>query len=267
MYFSKEDANYWYEIHGEGIPVVLLHGFTGSTSTWKRFIEFAPSSLQLITIDLPGHGRTIVNSPRTMESCCKDLQSLFTALGLEKIHLVGYSMGGRTALSYAMFDPERITTLTLESASPGLKTEMERKERQENDEGLAKKIELEGLESFVAYWENIPLFDSQKALPPSMKDAIRKERLGQSTKGLAMSLRYMGTGSQPSWWEKMKYFSAPVLLITGELDEKYIRINKEMSKHFPNAQFITCKDIGHSIHVEKPEIFGKLVTEFILSYI
>lgn len=265
MYYSVNDANYWYEIHGNGVPVVLLHGFTGSTSTWKRFIEVASSQLQLITVDLPGHGKTMTQSPRTMEACCKDLQSLFSHLELEEIHLVGYSMGGRTALSYAMFDSKRIETLTLESASPGLKTEKERKERRENDKKLAKKIKVQGIESFVKHWENIPLFDSQKRLPHLVRDSIRKERLKQSPEGLAMSLRSMGTGSQPSWWEHLKDFSSPVLLITGELDEKYIDINKEMSNLFLNAQLIICEDTGHAIHVEKPEIFGKLVTEFILS--
>lgn len=68
-----EDMNYWYEIHGEGVPVVLLHGFTGSTLTWDKVVTARPDGVQLITVDLPGHGWTKGTSRATMESCIDDL--------------------------------------------------------------------------------------------------------------------------------------------------------------------------------------------------
>lgn len=97
LYYSIDDDTYWYEIHGEGIPVVMLHGFTGSTSTWQNFISDCQKDLQIITIDLPGHGKTRTNSPKTMEECCQDLKRLFQYLKVDNFHILGYSMGGRTA--------------------------------------------------------------------------------------------------------------------------------------------------------------------------
>ncbi|MFD1851187.1 2-succinyl-6-hydroxy-2,4-cyclohexadiene-1-carboxylate synthase [Oceanobacillus bengalensis] len=266
MYFSINDAKYWYEIHGQGIPVVLLHGFTGSTTTWKNFINTVDKQFQIITIDLPGHGKTQTSESRTVEACCRDLKQLFAFLHLDAFHLVGYSMGGRTALSFAMLYPEGILSLILESASPGLANVAERVARVKNDEGLAKRIETEGLEAFVSFWENIPLFETQRNLPEEVQHSIRRERLSQSPNGLAMSLRFMGTGKQPSWWDKLEGFSAPVLLIVGEHDEKYVEINKKMQSRFISCKLIKCEDAGHAIHVEKPKIFGKLVTEFILNH-
>ena len=73
-------------------------------------------------------------------------------------------MGGRIALAYTIKYPERVTSLILESASPGLKTEQERIERREADELLAKKINSEGIPSFVEFWENIPLFAFAKEI-------------------------------------------------------------------------------------------------------
>src|SRR5699024_8510835 len=103
LYFSIDDADYWYEIHGEnGIPLVLLHGFTGSTKTWQFFIEQRPEELQLIVVDLPGHGQTNTKQLKSMEDCCSDLKKLFDHIGLKKFHLAGYSMGGRTALSFTI---------------------------------------------------------------------------------------------------------------------------------------------------------------------
>ncbi|WP_067725658.1 2-succinyl-6-hydroxy-2,4-cyclohexadiene-1-carboxylate synthase [Oceanobacillus damuensis] len=263
MYFSKGDATYWYEIHGKGIPVVMLHGFTGSTATWRPFVEeWVKIGYQVITIDLPGHGKTDTGSPRSMENCCADLYALFQSLELEPFHLLGYSMGGRTALSYAMFYPETVRSLMLESTSPGLAGEEERKVRKENDEMLARKIVREGVSSFVDIWQDLPLFSSQKSLSEEKQEMIRSERLSQSAEGLAESLLSMGTGSQPSWWDQLGNLEKPVLLIVGELDQKFVEINKKMQKQLKSGNMIVCEHAGHAVHVEKPESFDRIVTEF-----
>lgn len=267
MYFSIKDASYWHEIHGESgnPPVVMLHGFTGNTSTWADFIANWKDELRIITIDLPGHGKTNTPFSRTMVECCEDLKALFQYLQLEKFHLLGYSMGGRTALSFAIAYPEYIQSLMLESASPGLDTKLERDQRMEKDEKLAQKIENEGVASFVDFWENIQLFQTQKALPKHVQAGIRQERLAQSARGLAQSLRHMGTGSQASWWNKIEQFSKPVLLIAGTYDEKFLAINKMMEKRLCTSNLEIIENAGHAIHVEQPKIFGKLVVRFIFN--
>lgn len=247
MHFPVNESHYWYEIHGEGIPVVMLHGFTGTADTWSNFIANWQQGLQIITIDLPGHGKTRTHSAKTMEECCYDLKQLFQFLKLDKFHLLGYSMGGRTALSFAVLFPEMIQTLILESASPGLAAKEERNERIEKDQSLAKKIENEGIQSFVDFWEDIPLFLSQKNLSKEAQQAIRSERLSQNEHGLAQSLRQMGTGSQPSWWNELDQFEKPVLLLAGEYDEKFIFINKLMENRLPVCDLRVCKKAGHAI--------------------
>jgi len=263
--FKINDAMYAYEIYGQGTPLVMLHGFTGSMKTWHPFINCWEDSFQLFLIDLPGHGKTRVNTPRSMEQCSKELKALFEHLNLSSIHLLGYSMGGRTALSFAMYYPEMVETLVLESASPGLKSVGERLKRIEKDDQLAKRIESEGLTSFVNYWESIPLFKTQKNLSKDAQQVIRNERLWQSSEGLAESLRTMGTGSQPSWWNQLTELKCPVLLLTGKLDEKFILINQQMTKLLPRSEFQIISNAGHAIHVEQPEIIGKIVKEFIVN--
>jgi 2-succinyl-6-hydroxy-2,4-cyclohexadiene-1-carboxylate synthase len=266
MEFSIGDATYHYEISGEGQPIVLLHGFTGSHATWSNFVSKWKADFQLITIDLPGHGRTRIDTPRTMETCCNDLRQLFDHLNLTAFHLVGYSMGGRTALSFAILYPHYISSLILESASPGLHAEDDRRQRIMNDEKLAQKIETEGVPAFVEFWGNIPLFATQRKLPNDLQQAIRQERLSQSERGLATSLRGMGSGSQPSWWRQLTEITIPVLLIVGEFDEKFVKINEQMKKSLPRADLVTVKNVGHAIHVEDPVKFGKLVRAFILKH-
>ncbi|MFC4558605.1 2-succinyl-6-hydroxy-2,4-cyclohexadiene-1-carboxylate synthase [Virgibacillus kekensis] len=263
MYYKVKDASYWYEMFGEGEPLVFLHGFTGASSTWEGFVDCFSDDFTMIIIDLPGHGKTTAETPKTMESFCSDLADLLSHLNLDTVHLVGYSMGGRTALSFAVFNPKMVKSLILESASPGLEDSKERFARKENDEQLALRIEQEGLNSFVDFWENISLFETQKALPEFVQSKVRKERLSQTEAGLAESLRYMGTGSQPSWWSRLPELKMPICLVVGRLDEKFVRLNEAMEKELREGKLIIAEDAGHALHVERPGFFGKIVNEFV----
>ncbi|MFD1205170.1 MULTISPECIES: 2-succinyl-6-hydroxy-2,4-cyclohexadiene-1-carboxylate synthase [Sporosarcina] len=261
-------VDYYVEISGkEDQPsIVFLHGFTGSTATWNEVRSKIAHQYRTIAIDLIGHGKTSVPddpSRYTMEQIVEDLHCIFKQIDLDKFSLIGYSMGGRVALSYAIAHSESLNSLLLESASPGLKSEEQRAERRKADAKLSEKIIKEGIHSFVDLWENIPLFHSQKRLSSETKKQIRNERLQQREKGLANSLLGYGTGSQQSNWQYLHTLHLPVLLITGQLDEKFVTIAREMKKEAPLFQHTIVEDAGHAIHVEKPKQFVTIVEEFL----
>lgn len=253
----------WHEEQEE--TIVMLHGFTGSTKTWEQIASMLPQ-YRIIAIDCIGHGQT--KSPKDvtlykMNHQLAVLEEVFKALQLTSFTLIGYSMGGRIALSYAVKYPGRVQALILESASPGLRTEQERNVRKEADDALANKIEANGVTSFVDAWENIPLFASQKRLPQHVQQAIREERLQQNEQGLANSLRGMGTGMMPPIWDKLHTLSVPVTLITGAFDTKFVDIAREMTTFIQNVRHLTVNDVGHIIHVENPSEFATIVKETI----
>jgi 2-succinyl-6-hydroxy-2,4-cyclohexadiene-1-carboxylate synthase len=260
------DVEYHVEIAGTGEPLLLLHGFTGNAETWSFLIPLLSVRCKLIMVDIIGHGLT--DSPDdisryTMKEAAFDLKEILDCLDIQKTHVLGYSMGGRLALSFACLFPESVQSLLLESASPGLRSDEERQQRTLNDERLAKNILESGIEAFVERWGNIPLFSSQKRLPEKKQFAIRQQRLTNSEKGLANSLLGMGTGSQPSWWDKLTDLNMPVLLLAGELDEKFCTIAKSMQLLFKNSDLEIISEAGHAIHVEKPLKFGKIVSVFL----
>lgn len=264
----KRDVNgvsYHVEIinAGQQETIVFLHGFTGSTKSWQPVIE-GWSDVKIVLIDLIGHGQTDCpdeSKHYRMQRQVEDLDALFGQLELNRLTLVGYSMGGRTALAYACSFPERLKGLVLESASPGLRTDEEQQERRTRDEGLAQRIVSGGITNFVDRWENIQLFDSQKSLSEQVKQAVREERLAQNPIGLANSLKGMGTGAQESYWERLKNLEIPVLLVTGQLDGKFRSIAEEMAELLPEAIHKTIEG-GHAIHVEKPAEFATIVREY-----
>src|SRR5699024_4100181 len=119
---------------GKGEPLVLLHGFTGTSDTWRPFMERWASAFRVIAIDLPGHGKTDTPDFPNMVEFCDELAEILHLSSIKKCHLLGYAMGGRAGLSFSKRHPDYLESLLLESASPGLKTEGEREQRQKQDQ-------------------------------------------------------------------------------------------------------------------------------------
>ena len=259
-------VNYAYRRSGHGEPLVLLHGFTGSQTNWEAHIDAFAAQYSVITVDLLGHGQSDSpgdNERYSMENAAEDLITLFANLDLPSVNLLGYSMGGRLALYVALHYPNHVQSLILESASPGLKTESEREARRRSDEMLAHRIERDGVEAFVDYWENLPLWDSQKSLPDEVSASLRAQRLSNDPTGLANSLRGMGTGAQPSLWGQLSEAPMPVQLIIGELDSKFVNIASEMHKILPHSRLSIIPDAGHTAHLEQPARFSTIVLQFL----
>jgi 2-succinyl-6-hydroxy-2,4-cyclohexadiene-1-carboxylate synthase len=194
--------------------------------------------------------------------CVEDLIGILDFLGVERTHLLGYSMGGRVALAAAIEHPGRFASLILESASPGLAAEPERLARIASDNELADFIERQGVEAFVARWERIPLFSSQERLPGAVRARLKAQRLANNRIGLANSLRGMGTGIQPSLWDRLGELSMPCLIAAGEQDRKFADIARRMTAAIHRARMVTVADAGHTIHLEQPEKFEGLVLDF-----
>lgn len=262
-------VSYHLEVCGEGFPLLMLHGFTGRGANWAPFCQDIGRSSHLIMPDIIGHGSTrVIESEMNInryqiESVVNDIIAIIDELGYDKVDLLGYSMGGRLALAIAVQHPNRIRKLVLESASPGLQTMEERTQRVDSDLELANFILNKGMESFVDYWENIPLFKSQVSLPSEVKESIRRQKLMNDPEELSMSLKGMGTGAQPSYWEDLSRVQSDVLLIVGALDNKFCKIAEEMKKNLKNGEIYKVEQAGHAIHVEQPEKFGTIVREFL----
>lgn len=248
---------------GTGKPILLLHGFTGSTATWD-FMR--PISYRLIAVDLPGHGRS--DSPDEparyrMDQTVADLSAVLDLLGLERVHLLGYSMGGRVALHLALAAPARIESLILESTSPGIEDEAERRARVRSDESLAQLLDRDGLEPFIDHWERIPLFASQARLPAEARASLREQRLAGSAPGLANSLRGAGAGQQDSLWDRLDSLTMPALLLAGALDAKYCAIASCMAAIMPRAQMVIVPEAGHAVHLEAPGVVEREIVRFL----
>lgn len=242
--------------------LLLLHGFTGSHLSWSGVAPHWAERFWVIAPDLPGHQGTPAPADPielSLPATSDRLAQLLDHLGLDKTAVIGYSMGGRQALDFSVRHPHRVEALVLESASPGLLSPAERAKRCQADRDLANRIESQGLEWFIAYWNRVPLFDNQSPAQRRRENRIRRKHLPW---GLAQSLRGAGTGQQEPLWDRLGRVNIPVLLVTGSLDRKFCDIAGAMARQLPQCQWVVVDGAGHTGHIEQADQFLRHVDQF-----
>jgi 2-succinyl-6-hydroxy-2,4-cyclohexadiene-1-carboxylate synthase len=261
-----EQYQFCYSVWGEAdhFPILFLHGFMGDRQEFSSITTALTSQFRCLSLDLPGHGKTIVAGNETgyrMPQTAQAIISLLDQLNIPQCFLVGYSMGGRLALYLMIHFPERFTKVVLESASPGLQMEVERRQRVVRDGQLAEALETGNFAEFLRNWYGQPLFENMVHLPHFQQLCDR--RLQNQPAELAKSLRNLGTGSQPSLWEALAQNSVPLLLLVGEFDQKFIQINQEMQARCEVAQLQIMAGCGHNIHFEQGQDFLERLRGFL----
>ncbi len=254
-------------IGGHGPPLVLLHGFTGSAETWAPLRAMLGMARTTVAVDLPGHGESDApDDPAryALPRFADDLAHVLDVLRMPRVALLGYSLGGRAALHFALRHHRYLSALVLESASPGIGDERDRALRAAEDKALADAIEREGIDAFVARWEALPLWESQRQLSDDVRARLRAQRLANRQRGLANSLRAAGVAVEPALTEQLlAAVSIPVLLVAGALDAKYVAIGNALQVALPQAERAIVAGAGHTVHLERPEEFAALVTHFL----
>lgn len=236
---------------------LFIHGFAGTAAAFDHLEPLLGDFLTARSVELPGHSGTPVAS-------WSDTIDAIGALLDEPTVVIGYSQGARIALGVAARFPQKVERLVLESCAPGFRRRNDRSKRRKSDEALADLVRARGVESFVEYWENLPLFAGLRALPRVEQDALRSRRVAHTAEGLAGALRELGQGAQPDLWPTLQGLRVPTLLVAGAQDEKYARIARKMSVDLPLSWRVIFSDVGHAPHLECPERYAAEVRNFIL---
>jgi 2-succinyl-6-hydroxy-2,4-cyclohexadiene-1-carboxylate synthase len=257
MYVTLRDGlRLHVQVEGAGDPLLLIHGFTGSVEAWgEDLLSGLCHGHSVLAVDLLGHGRSDGSTEPNrfaMDEIMRDLLEVLDRLGAIRARWLGYSMGARVALAAAVLHPDRVSSLVLESGSPGLENENARRARRRADEALAEGILRGGMEAFVDHWLGLPLFATQGKLPTDVRAAARERRLRNQPEMLAACLRGLGVGAQPSFWGRLAEVQVPTLLLAGEEDQKFTEIAIRMSAQMPAAELRVVPKAGHTIHLENP---------------
>lgn len=180
--------------------------------------------------------------------------------------LVGYSMGGRIAAETLVRHPDLpLAGLVLESAGLGPTDEAARAVLARRNGEWAARLREGGVAAFMDWWETLPLFATQRELPPATRAAIRADREAHDAETLARSLEAWGAHHQAAESEtaaalaQMRVAGRPVLYLAGSRDEKYAALAARVRAAGLPAKLV--EGAGHNVHLEKPEVFSRAVAQ------
>ncbi len=231
---------------------LLLHGFTGSSRSWSHVIGHADLDSAPITPTLMGHGQGWESrAVPSFEGEVARIAHLASSSSRPRL-LCGYSMGARLALGLLVRHPGLFDAALLIGMHPGLPSEAARAERRELDARRAHALREDGLEAFVAEWEQLPLFASQRDLPEAKRAEQRGVRVGHDPEGLARSLEVLGLAEMPDYAGLLASIGVPVTLMVGALDPKFASIADSLTEEAPQLLVSVVEGAGHNVVLQAP---------------
>jgi 2-succinyl-6-hydroxy-2,4-cyclohexadiene-1-carboxylate synthase len=240
----------------------------GSALDWGELEASLGGGYCCIFPDLPGHGQNLAGlstRPLSLSGWASGLARTLDQLGVPAAHLVGYSLGGRLALYFTRQYPERVRSLVLESASPGLSGRVERRLRRQEDDRRAEQIRQAGMEKFLEDWYRMPLFAALQR-QPELLAALQRSRAGNDRQAMARVVAELSPGRQPNLWGKLSQVRVPVLLLAGELDVKYTALVRRMALELAGAEVALAPGVGHNIHLEALVWYARRVRQFLQAH-
>lgn len=247
-------------IEGQGKPLLILHGYLGMSDNWKTLSgRFAEQGFQVHSLDLRNHGRSFHSDEFSHELMMQDILNYCKYHNLDKISLIGHSMGGKLAMFLAVTYPELIDKMIIADISvreypPHHQDILEalnsvdfsvQKERKEVEDVIAQYVSDFGTRQFL------------------MKNVYREtpEQLAfrMNLKSLTENYDNMGIAIP-----KESRFERPVLFLRGE-NSNYIRERDEQDimEIFPKAEIKTVTNAGHWLHAENPNEFFDYSIEYL----
>lgn len=258
-----------YEVHGEGTPLVLAHGYTASLDMWRDQVPAFSAKYRLVIYDTRGHGATTAPAEPERYSIARDYVAdqlaLMDHLGIGAAYVGGLSMGGMIAQEFALQHPDRVKALLLFDTGPGMS-------------GLPRAPELRaGLEQARAALQSAArskgmagIVDGLRAsaaafAPPDgpLPDTVRRhiENMRRmSLDGLIGANQAMH--DWPGTYERLAAITAPTLILVGQEDPLMIAANA-MHRTIRGSRLVVLRRSGHGTNIWRPNAFARRTLDFL----
>ena len=243
---------------GSGEPLVFLHGVGGDSASWAPQIEAFSAGYRAIAWDMPGYGPSLPLDRMSFPALAGSLLDLLDRLGLDRVHLVGHSMGGMVAQEFAALRPERVATLVLSATSPAFGRP---------DGEFQKRF----VEARIAPLDNgLTMAD--------LADEMVATMLGPSSDpaGTAIARRSMAGVPEATYRaaiaclvtfdrrDALAGYRMPVLVLAGETDTNApAPMMEKMAHRIPGAEYVCMAGTGHLGNLENPAAFNRAVGSFL----
>lgn len=255
-YVAVNGAKLYYEVTGQGPALVLIHSGLADRRMWDDQVDAFASRYQVIRYDVRGFGNS--DSPTKEFSPSDDLYQLLDLLGIEKVSVLGLSMGGYIALDFAVEHPARVQALIPVAA--GLSGFDYSPDLQQRISAIFAAGKDSGPSCVVEMWLADPMLAALREDP----DALARVRalLEENVDGFLRT--QLASSANPPAAQRLSRIGAPTLIVVGDRDEpEILRTAEALEVGIPNARKAVMQGAGHMVNLEKPSEFNRLVLDFL----
>jgi pimeloyl-ACP methyl ester carboxylesterase len=243
---TRDGVELYYEVHGEGVPVLLTHGYSSSSHMWEGQVGPFSKRYQLITWDMRGHGKSDYPADQgaySEEATVADMAGILDAVGAKTAVIGGLSLGGYMSLAFHLVHPERTRALLIIDTGPGYKKDEPRVGWNATAIKRAERLETEGL--------------------PKSGGAETRTAPHRSADGLAKAARGMLTQRNARVIESLPNIAVPSLVVVGADDAPFIAASDYMAAKIPGAKKLVIPGAGHASNIDQPAAFNDGVLGFL----
>jgi pimeloyl-ACP methyl ester carboxylesterase len=241
---------------GSGTPLVLVHGFLGSSDMWSPQIKFFKDDFRVIVPALPGFGKSkALNSCDSIQCMAKSILDSLEKKEIKSFHLLGHSMGGMIVQEIVKLVPEKISKLICYGTGPIGNIPG----RFETIDQSREKLKINGLYVTAHRIAKTWFIEEDKSKYFYLCDEAGKQTsVKAADNGLVAMKNWSGI-------ENLKNIKNETLIIWGDQDKAYNFNQVETLKNnIPNSDLKVIKDCSHNVHLEKPEEFNAVVEKFLI---
>lgn len=261
QFLEVDGAKLAYEVHGDGVPVVLSHSALGDRRIWDPQIEPFSERYLVVRYDARGFGLTTTSGDGSTFERHADLLALLDALRIERGHLIGASLGGRVSIDFTLLHPERVRSLVLVgSALEGYRFTDERviaswkEEEAAYEAGDLERLTRNEMQTWLAGFDR-----SLEEVDPSVRGLVEQMLLD------AYGLPEPGPEQRTeAATDRLGEISTPTLVIVGDRDAPDIlRISDLLVDGIAGARKVVIGDTAHAPSLERPEEFNRIALGFL----
>jgi pimeloyl-ACP methyl ester carboxylesterase len=248
-----------YEVSGKGNCLVMVHGYTDNLNLWYNQVPAFSERYRVLTYDVRGFGKTeVTRADYSMSLFAEDLRALLEALQIGSACVLGYSMGGRIALEFALAYPEMTMGLILANSGIGETPSQEMQERRQMMVGLLQQGDIEVISELMTEASFSPGLRDRNPAAYEKYKSIKMQN--DPSEYLAVMQAIVAAIDSPADFGSLR---CPALIIAGDRDGFMdVRVGEAMRDAIPDAEMHVLPT-GHAAAIEEPEAFNRVVLGFL----